>query len=57
VLGEEVAVLQDGIMSAGVHRLTWNGRNQAGREMSTGLYLYRLESPAAILLGKMLLLR
>lgn len=57
VLGEEVAILHDGVLSAGVHRLTWNGRNQAGREMNTGLYFYRLESAAATLRGKMLLLR
>jgi hypothetical protein len=57
VLGEEVAILHDGVLSAGVHRLTWNGRNQAGREMNTGLYFYRLESAAVTLRGKMLLLR
>jgi hypothetical protein len=57
VLGEEVAVLQDGMINAGVHRLTWNGRNKAGREMGTGLYLYRLESAAVMRRGKMLLLR
>ncbi len=57
VLGEEVAVLQDGVMSAGVHHLTWNGRNKTGREVGTGLYLYRLESAAVTLRGKMLLMR
>lgn len=57
VLGEEVAVLHDGVLNAGVHRLNWNGRNQAGRQVGSGLYLYRLESPALTLRGKMLLLR
>ncbi|MCI0696176.1 carboxypeptidase regulatory-like domain-containing protein [candidate division KSB1 bacterium] len=57
VLGEEVAVLQDGAMNAGVHHLTWDGRNAAGREAGTGLYLYRLESAAMTLYGKMLLVR
>ncbi|MGH7450572.1 MAG: carboxypeptidase regulatory-like domain-containing protein, partial [bacterium] len=57
VLGAEVAVLQDGVMSAGVHHLAWDGRNAAGREVGTGLYLYRLESAAVTLQGKMLLVR
>jgi hypothetical protein len=57
VLGEEVVVLQDGVMNAGVHHLMWNGRNKAGREVGTGLYLYRLESAAVTLRGKMLLVR
>jgi hypothetical protein len=57
VLGEEVAVLQDGIMNAGVHHLTWDGRNASGREVGTGLYLYRLESAAITLYGKMFLIR
>jgi len=57
VLGEEVAVLHDGVLNAGVHRINWNGRNQAGRQVGTGLYLYRLESATVTLRGKMLLLQ
>lgn len=57
VLGEEVAVLHDGVLNAGVHRLNWNGRNQAGQQAGSGLYLYRLESATVTLRGKMLLLR
>lgn len=57
VLGEEIAVLHDGVLNAGVHHLNWNGRNQAGGQVGSGLYLYRLESPALTLRGKMLLLR
>ena len=57
VLGEEVAILHDGVLNAGVHRLNWNGRNRAGHLAGSGLYLYRLESSALTLRGKMLLLR
>jgi len=57
LLGEEVAVLHDGVLNAGVHRLNWNGRSKVGRESSTGLYLYRLESATVTLRGKMLLMR
>jgi protocatechuate 3,4-dioxygenase beta subunit len=57
VLGEEVKVLHDGVMEAGVQHLTWDGRNASGREVGTGLYLYRLESAAVTQYGKMLLIR
>jgi protocatechuate 3,4-dioxygenase beta subunit len=57
VLGEEVALLHDGVLGAGVHALSWNGRNHAGREASSGLYFYRLESATVTFRGKMLLMR
>ncbi|MGH7490775.1 MAG: carboxypeptidase regulatory-like domain-containing protein [bacterium] len=57
MLGEEVTMLQDGIMSAGVHHLTWNGRDQTGRLVGSGVYLYRLESGGVLLHRKMVLLR
>ncbi|GEM_PF-5266901 len=41
VLGEEVAVLLNGErLSAGFHRLIWNGRDQHGQQAPTGVYLY-----------------
>ncbi|NOZ03518.1 MAG: hypothetical protein GXO92_02795, partial [FCB group bacterium] len=41
VLGEEVAVILNGEqLSAGFHRLIWNGRDQRGQQAPTGVYLY-----------------
>jgi hypothetical protein len=57
MLGEEVATLHDGIMNAGVHHLTWNGRDNTGRLAGSGVYLYRLEGGGVLLRGKMVLLR
>jgi len=57
VLGEEVAVLHDGVMSAGVHHPNWNGRDRTGREVTSGVYVYHLESATTSLNGKMLLIR
>ena len=57
LFGEKVARLYDGTMTAGTHSLIWNGRNQAGQPVTSGLYLYRLESEQAALTGKMILLR
>jgi len=57
LFGEEVAQLYDGKMTAGTHSLIWNGRNQSGQPVTSGLYLYRLESEQATLTGKMILMR
>ena len=40
--GQRVAVLHQGPMKAGVHRVHWNGRDSEGRFLATGVYLYRL---------------
>jgi hypothetical protein len=38
-MGEAVANLVDGVVSAGGHTVSWNAAN-----MPTGVYFYRLES-------------
>jgi protocatechuate 3,4-dioxygenase beta subunit len=58
LLGEEVAQLFDGTMSAGVKHLSWNGRNRFGNLVTSGLYFYRLETVnGAALVGKMLMMK
>jgi hypothetical protein len=52
VLGEEVARLTDRVMPAGKYRLTYNAS-----ALSSGIYFYRLESPAGTLTRRMLLLK
>ena len=45
-LGQRVAILLEGeSLAPGLHRIRWNGRDQAGRLMGSGVYFYRL-SPA-----------
>ena len=55
--GQRVAVLQQGLQQAGYHRLHWDGRDEAGRPVASGLYLYRLVTAEAVLTRKLLLLR
>ncbi len=42
-LGQEIAVAGEGVWAAGFHEITWNGLDAAGRPVTAGLYLYRLE--------------
>ncbi|MEX1140196.1 MAG: FlgD immunoglobulin-like domain containing protein [Bacteroidota bacterium] len=41
-LGREIAVLRDGTFPAGYQRFTWNGRDQNGRQLSSGIYFCRI---------------
>lgn len=44
VAGQLVRTLVDGNQPAGVHSARWDGRDDRGREISTGVYLYRLSA-------------
>ena len=55
--GRHVAVLADGVFEAGWHRAAWRGRDDAGREMPTGVYLARLEAGGEVRARKLLMLR
>jgi len=57
VSGREVAVLAEGDREAGDHRIEFEGRDAAGRELPSGLYIARLKTSGGISVRKMLLLR
>jgi flagellar hook assembly protein FlgD len=42
-LGQEIRTLVDGFHGAGVHTVLWDGRDADGRDVSSGVYVYRLE--------------
>ena len=58
VLGQVVRkVLTKQVLEAGHHALLWDGRNEAGRPVASGVYLYRLTFGDQALVGKMTLMR
>lgn len=57
VLGQQVRTLVDEQMVAGHHEVTWNGRDDAGRAVSSGVYFYRLESNQFNQTRKMMLVK
>jgi protocatechuate 3,4-dioxygenase beta subunit len=57
LLGREVRRLQEGTLGEGRHSLLWDGRNAKGEPMSSGLYWYRLVTPAATHTGKMVMMK
>jgi hypothetical protein len=42
VTGQLVRTLVEGEMAAGPHSVHWNGRNQLGKTVAAGIYLYRI---------------
>jgi hypothetical protein len=44
VAGQLVKVLVNGQQEAGQYRVEWDGRDQAGHSVASGLYLYRIEA-------------
>lgn len=44
LLGKEVRTLVDDFEFAGMKSVRWDGRDDMGREVSAGLYIYRLEA-------------
>jgi flagellar hook assembly protein FlgD len=57
VAGRLVRVLQDGRLPAGNHVAAWDGRDDHGRQLSSGTYFYRLDDGDQELTRKMLMLR
>ena len=55
--GKRVATLHEGRLEAGDHALTWNGRDERGRAMPSGVYLYRLEAGERVESRRMALIR
>ena len=57
LLGRRVRTLVNGRKPAGTHQVVWDGRDDAGREVASGIYLYRLKTSTGTLTRKMFLLR
>jgi hypothetical protein len=43
--------------SAGSYKMNWNGKNQYGTQVPSGMYLYKLESSNQIVTRKMVLMK
>ncbi|UCH11039.1 MAG: leucine-rich repeat domain-containing protein [Fidelibacterota bacterium] len=57
LLGREVVRLVDQRLEAGYHQLVWNGRDRAGRELPTGMYIVTMMTPEYSRAIKMVLLK
>jgi len=57
MLGQQVTSVIDDDMPAGQHTVTWDGNNDTGGQVATGIYFYRLEADGFKETKKMMLLK
>jgi hypothetical protein len=58
LLGEEVRTLFEGPVETGRHWFTWDGRNNAGAQVASGVYLAKFTADAHVaLVRKMILMK
>ena len=56
-LGQEVRTLINDYQQAGVHFLRWDGRDNMGRELASGIYLLRMQAGTFVKTNRMMLLK
>ncbi|MEW6749674.1 MAG: FlgD immunoglobulin-like domain containing protein [Candidatus Latescibacterota bacterium] len=57
LLGQPVVTLVNGILDAGRHTAVWDGRDEAGRPMASGLYSCRLQAGERVQMRTLMRLR
>ena len=56
-LGQKVRTLVDDVRPAGLYTVTWDGKDQSGVDVASGIYLCRLTGGDRSLISKMLIVR
>jgi hypothetical protein len=56
-VGQHVATLVNGELSAGAYNVRWNGSRDNGSRVASGVYLYRLTANGAVAVKKMALVK
>jgi hypothetical protein len=57
ILGQEIITLVNDNRPAGWHEAVWDGRNYAGAQVGSGLYIYRMTAGNVVMTKKMVLVK
>jgi hypothetical protein len=57
LLGQKTATLVSGKQPAGYYRILWDGKNEFGRTVASGVYFYKIEAGSYVKVCKMLFLK
>ena len=57
LLGQHLRTLVEGERGAGAHRAIWDGRDEIGAPVASGVYFYRLQAGARAQVRSMVLLK
>ena len=55
--GQLVRNLQNGVLKSGLHTIVWNGLNNNGKKLSSGIYYIRMESDKGVEIHKATLMK
>jgi len=57
ILGQRVCTLFQGAVDPGYHMLQWDGKNDMGEELPSGMYMYKLHAGTYVAMEKLVLLK
>ena len=57
IIGQKVSTLVNQVQTAGTWSARWDAKDDAGRQVATGLYLYRLTAQNTVFTRKMMLIK
>ena len=57
LLGQEIRMLVEDTIEAGYHSISWNGRDNSGRSVGSGIYIIRLQAEGSVQVRKTVLMR
>ena len=56
-MGQKVRTLVGGNLEAGAHALQWDGANDFGQRVASGIYLYKLQAGSFVQTKRMILMK
>ena len=57
IKGQLVTNLKKGIMEKGKHNIVWNGKNETGNNVTSGVFFYKIETKNQTAVKKMLIIK
>ena len=57
ILGQRVKIIVNEKQSSGIYTVQWDGKDKLGRDVSSGIYLYRLQAQDFVQVRKLMLMR
>ena len=57
VMGQRVRTLMNGTMQPGFHAVRWDGTNDMGKSLASGMYIYRIQSSKFTSVKKLVLMK
>ena len=57
ILGQQVATLVNSTLQPGFHAIRWNGTNDMGKPLASGMYIYKIQAKDFISVKKLVLMK